>query len=469
MTENQQILRDFAASGSEEAFRELVRRYVNLVYSTALRVLGSDRHAAKDVTQTVFVHLGRNARKLPPEVMLGGWLHRDTCHVACNYLRTERRRRAREREATLMETTPDHSSANLALVAPILDEAIDALNEEDRAAILLRFFEQQDFRSVGATLGSTEDGARMRVSRALEKLHRLLTKRGVALASTALAAGLTSEAVTAAPAGLAGAVARVALGVSAPLAGPAATTIKIMTMTKIQAAVCGILVLGAAAIPLWLQHQSQQRVREENRALRAQVEQLSADAQQLSNQLAAVAEKPSPESGRQRELLKLRGEVAGLKRELANAQAKAKVQAAQRTSEQQQVQEQEAFKALAIVKMTYTKGWMLAFANYAQQHGGQLPTNFESAVSFAPEIVTNQTILVPDQFEIVYTGSLNEVTNPQSLIVIREKEATQTSDGGWVRGYSFADGHSEIHKVADGNFQPWEALRMIPPPAQTRQ
>jgi RNA polymerase sigma factor (sigma-70 family) len=469
MTENHQMLRDFAASGSEEAFRELVRRYINLVYSTALRMLGGDRHAAEDVTQTVFLHLSRNARKLPPDVMLGGWLHRDTCHVACNFLRHERRRRAREQEAALMEATPDHSRANLALVAPILDEAIDALNEADRAAILLRFFEQQDFRRVGAALGSTEDGARMRVSRALEKLQRLLTKRGVALSSTALAAGLTSEAVTAAPAALAGSVAAAALGSSAALAGPAVTTIKIIAMTKIQAALCGVLVLGAAAVPLWLQSQSRQRTVEENRALRAQVEQLSAATQQLSNQLAAVAEKPIPESDQQRELLKLRGEVGGLRRDLADAQAQAKVQAERRTTEQQQARQAEAFKELAITKMNYGKDWMLAFAIYAQHHGGQLPTNFDSAVSFAPGNVTNQTSLVPDQFEIVYTGSLNEVSNPQSLIVIREKEASQTSDGGWVRDYTFADGHSEIHRAADGNFRPWEALHMIMPPAQPGQ
>ena len=75
-----------------------------------------------------------------------------------------------------------------------------------------------------------------------------------------------------------------------------------------------------------------------------------------------------------------------------------------------------------------------------------------------------QTNLAPDQFEIVYQGSLNEITNPATIIVIREKEAWQTLDGGWVRDYSFADGHSEIHKAADGNFQPWEAEHTIAPP-----
>jgi hypothetical protein len=103
---------------------------------------------------------------------------------------------------------------------------------------------------------------------------------------------------------------------------------------------------------------------------------------------------------------------------------------------------------------------MVAFWQYAQAHGGQLPPDFESANSFVPEAVKTETGLTPEQFEIVYKGSLNEITNPQSLIVIREKEAWQSADGGWFKGYSFADGHSEIHKAVDGNFAPWESQHM---------
>ena len=110
---------------------------------------------------------------------------------------------------------------------------------------------------------------------------------------------------------------------------------------------------------------------------------------------------------------------------------------------------------------------MIAFFNYAQQNAGQIPTNFEAAASFASEGLTNGFNLTPDQLEIVYTGTLdpNSVTNPQSLIVIRGKQAWQTPDGGWARDYAFADGHSEIHKAMDGNFQPWEAQHMIASPA----
>src|SRR5665811_2328496 len=99
------------------------------------------------------------------------WLHRDTCLVAGHTLRGERRRQARERQAVEMNALQNHSEADYSLVAPLLDEAINELSEADRTAILLRFFEQQDFRAVGRALGSNEDAARMRVTRALEKLE----------------------------------------------------------------------------------------------------------------------------------------------------------------------------------------------------------------------------------------------------------------------------------------------------------
>src|SRR5438445_11210666 len=148
MTESQQLLAEYAENGSEAAFRELVARYINLVYSTALRLMDRNVQSAEDVTQMVFVHLSRNARELCREPFLGGWLHRDTCYEASKTLRRERRRQAREQQAVCMNSLTDHSEANFKAVAPILDEAINLLAAEDRAAILLRFFEQRDFRAV---------------------------------------------------------------------------------------------------------------------------------------------------------------------------------------------------------------------------------------------------------------------------------------------------------------------------------
>ncbi len=211
MAETPQLLPEYVKNGSESAFHELVARYVDLVHSTALRLVNGDTHLAEDVTQTVFADLARLARTLSPNVMLGGWLHRHTCFVASNLMRGERRRENRERQAVEMSSLEDHSEENLTVVAPVLDEAINQLGTEDRQAILLRFFEQRDFRSVGEALGSNEEAARKRVNRALEKLHLFLKHRGVVFSIASLGTALSTQAVSAAPVGMAAGIAASAL------------------------------------------------------------------------------------------------------------------------------------------------------------------------------------------------------------------------------------------------------------------
>ena len=145
--------------------------------------------------------------------------------------------------------------------------------------------------------------------------------------------------------------------------------------------------------------------------------------------------------------------VAGIQQERAKREVQAKTEA---TFAEQQ-------KQIAIAKMVYAKAWMLAFWQYADQNQGQLPTNFDQAASFLSNDAKTLPDLTTDQFEITYRGSLKDLTNQSSIIVIREKEAVQDSDGGAHRAYGFADGHSEIHKAVAGNFQPWEQQHMIPP------
>lgn len=291
MTDSRQLLAEYVANGSETAFRELVGRYINLVYSTALRLVGGDPQLAEDVTQTVFISLAKKGRTLSSGVMLGGWLHRCVYHVATKAARSERRRQNREREAAAMNTLQDDSAANLQEVAPVLDEAITQLGNEDRAAILLRFFEQRDFRSVAEALGSTEDAARMRVNRALEKLHVLLTHRGVALSITALGTVLTAEAVKAAPAGLAVTISSAALGATAASASTTFTLLKSVTMTKLQAAIVGAMIVAGVATPLVIRHQA--RLRAENQSLRQQMAQLETDNERLAQQVAQLKDTPA--------------------------------------------------------------------------------------------------------------------------------------------------------------------------------
>ena len=159
--------------GSERAFRELVERYVNLVYSAAIRHL-EEPQLAQDVVQTVFTALARKARTLPRDVILGGWLYRHTCFVASQAARTERRRRARERQALEMNALNDQPEPDWERLAPFLDQAMQGLGTSDRDAVVLRYFEGRNLRHVGAALGISEEAARKRVTRALEKLRSFL-------------------------------------------------------------------------------------------------------------------------------------------------------------------------------------------------------------------------------------------------------------------------------------------------------
>ena len=279
MSESQALLSEYATNGTETAFREIVSRYLDFVYSTALRLVDGHTQLAEDVTQMVFISLAKHARSLSSRVMLGGWLHQRTFHLATKAARSERRRQIREREAVAMNNLHDDSNAPWREVAPILDEAITQLAPADRTAILLRFFERRDFCSVGRAVGSHEDAARMRVNRAVEKLHALLKARGATLSTATLASVLAAETVVAAPPALAVATASAAL--ASATGGTAITFLKIITMTKLKAGLTTALVLALATTAV-VQHRSRASLRRENQALRDQVAQLNTDNERLA-------------------------------------------------------------------------------------------------------------------------------------------------------------------------------------------
>jgi RNA polymerase sigma factor (sigma-70 family) len=230
-----QLLREYAESGSESAFTELVARHTDLVYSAALRQVPSSDLAC-DVAQNVFTSLARGARtlagKLNPDASLAGWLCRCTRNLALNLRRDDFRRHSRERQAMenlhpSPETAPDWDR-----LRPILDEAISGLNEADHDALVLRFFKNLDLRSVGLALGVSDDTAQKRVSRALEKLRDHLAHHGITTTGAALAMAISANAVQAAPVGLAATISTAATLAGTTLATTTtATAIKTIAMT----------------------------------------------------------------------------------------------------------------------------------------------------------------------------------------------------------------------------------------------
>ena len=305
-----ELLQSYALRRTEDAFRLLTERYVNLVYSAAERQMG-DSDAAKDVTQAVFLTLAAKSGTIPRKTALAGWLLRTTRFAAANARRLEQRREHYEQQA--MESCVQSADSVWRHIEPLLDEALENLAERDRDAIILRFFEQMPLKQVAGKLGISEDGAQKRVSRAVDKLRTFLNRRGVTLTATALA----TEAVVAAPAGLAVSVTATSLaGTAAAGTGISATLMKLMAMTKVKAGVAGALVIASVVMPLMVQHQAQARLRNQDEALRQQRDQLAKLREtnpKLSNQFAQPKSSQLLPNDQLSELLKLRGEVGLLR------------------------------------------------------------------------------------------------------------------------------------------------------------
>ena len=193
-SDDHRLLAEFVRGRSETAFTELVTRYAGLVYSTAYRFCGNT-HSAEEITQAVFVILARKAGTLSPRVAVSGWLYQTARLTAANFVKGEIRRRRREQEAAMQSNLLETGPTDWTKIAPLLDDAMGALGEADRNAVLLRYFENRTSSEIGVALRMNEETARKRVNRALEKLRHFFVKRGVTISSATLSGAISANSV----------------------------------------------------------------------------------------------------------------------------------------------------------------------------------------------------------------------------------------------------------------------------------
>ncbi|MGH7992317.1 MAG: sigma-70 family RNA polymerase sigma factor [Limisphaerales bacterium] len=311
MTSDLDLLRQFARENSQDAFGEIVRRHLDLVYSAALRQVRSPQ-LAEEIAQSVFADLARNAGKL--SVAAGGspvltaWLYAVTRRTAIDVIRKDSRRRLREQIAVEMNNM--NATANdWAQIEPLLDDTMAALDESDRSAVLLRFFENKSLREVGEAMGTSEDAAQKRVSRAVERLREFFSRQNVKIGAGGLAVLISANAVQSAPVGL-----------SATISTGAALTITTLAMTVIHKILIAGLAAALVGIGLYAVHLQKQigQLQEQQAPLAGQIRQLQDERDEATNELAAVeAENLQLQSDQsETELLRLRDEVTRLQNQV---------------------------------------------------------------------------------------------------------------------------------------------------------
>ena len=322
-----ELLKRYAREHAEDAFAEIVRRHLNLVYSAAFRQVRSPQ-LAEEVAQSAFLDLARNAARLKPGTILTAWLYQVTRPTTIDVVRREARRQLREQvasEMTAMNATDDDWTH----IEPLLDEAMHALDETDRAAVLLRYFENKSLREVGQALGTSDDAAQKRVSRAVERLRECLAKRGVTVGASGLVVAVSVNAVRSAPIGLSGTI-----STATALAGAAIQTsttmvaAKAVAMTTIQKAIIAATLAAAVGTALYEARRASTiradllNLQQEQQATLADADRLKTENQQLTVRLRAQTDEIDALRKGQNELLQLRGQVGVLRQQLADLSGK---------------------------------------------------------------------------------------------------------------------------------------------------
>lgn len=289
-----ELLQRYIRDRADDAFAEIVHRHVDFVYALARRQTGS-ANLAEDVAQSVFVELAQRAERIKTNTPLVAWLHVVTRRTGMNAVRDAARRQAREAAAADLaaDEVPADKETQVSAMEPLIDEVLEALDPIDRAAVILRFFENKSFRDVGAALRLSDDAAQKRVSRALDRTRKLLLRRGAAVSAAALAGNLSAHAAVTAPPTLAHVICHASrLGVTAAAATSA--TVPFFVMTTAQKSIAWIAFAAVTAVGIYesstIARQSVELDRLERQVDRnaKEIAQLGSKVSQSDQQLKAV-------------------------------------------------------------------------------------------------------------------------------------------------------------------------------------
>ena len=487
MTSDLDLLGQFAREKSQDAFTALVNRHVNLVHSAALRQVRSPQ-LAEEVAQSVFADLARNAGKfsgtgVPPVNSLTPWLYAVTRRTAIDVVRKESRRQLREQIAVEMDAMNAQNQLPYFAkygnesawpdIEPLLDDAMAALDETDRSAILLRYFENKNLREVGEELKISDDAAQKRVSRAVERLREFFAKRGVSVGAGGLAVVISANAIQAAPIGLAATISAAAV-----LAGTAVHTstfiaaTKTIAMTTLQKTLVAATVAVLAGAGIYEARQATQ-LREQNQTLQQQqvplaeqLLQLQSELNASSNRVIGLGDELARANKNNSELLQLRGQLGILKsqadkfkEERNNYQKQAAL-----ISGQEILPQKDVFTFHSFVALTMAREVALAMRVYDTMNK-EFPTNFNQELSdyykrhIAKDLIVGRNGL--DAFEVMPNGNLAGLHgDTKNVILIRERTSRQRPDGQWERIYAFTDGTAQPVVSESGDFSDWESQHL---------
>ena len=474
MTGDWDKLRRFRQEGDEEAFADLVREYIDLVWATAFRITG-DADLARDVAQTVFADLARKAERLPDITILAGWLHRAASFAARRAVRDEFRRRSRERQAMELELPHQPANDELDPLLPFLDEAIAGLRPKDRDAVVLRFFGKKSLAEIGAVFGVSEDAAQKRIGRALDRMRLHLRRRRVEASTALLLAGLGAAGSQAAPAGIALAV--TAGSLTAAAAG--STTFAGLSITQAASAIMGMktsimttaLVAAVVTGPIIYQEHQRSGLLAANAALAAQTVDLAhwreirAQSEVRQEQLRELAQLREDQD----KLARLRAEVAALRTpELSRKlQWQSRLQSAQAAltaaqARSKQVEDSIDAQNLTLKRVDDLKRLGFAAMLWARDNGEQLPATLRDMTNQIGTNVDFETFVEPYEF---FQHARPVTRTDPNVILFREKQPRQLPNGTWTRVYTLADGSVQQISSATGDFSDWERQHTLPPDA----